>query len=356
MTITTIHMLDAAGGWATGTAGPVARQANGQPVGDHVLATGDGGQSWRDVTPPEPAAPAGAPGKAALAFFPDNNQAWVTYYDPLSGQLPAPLTVWRTADGGQSWQPGTPLSTEHLVEIFYPKQFFFADASNGWLAVHVGVGMSKEGVILYHTQDGGLNWEVVAWPAENDPPICYKTGMSFTSELAGWITGYCGPLYGWAGLAATGDGGRTWATIDLPLPDTVPDVTFCESGWPAHFSPQAGLVTVNCVPVGENTGEAWRFLFTTADGGQSWQAIPYPGGAATFLDPSFGWALGQEIHQTHDGGQNWTLLSQVDWSGLFSFVDQQNGWAVAYNDTEIALVQTTDGGRTWQQLNPILAP
>jgi photosystem II stability/assembly factor-like uncharacterized protein len=46
----------------------------------------------------------------------------------------------------------------------------------------------------------------------------------------------------------------------------------------------------------------------------------------------------------------------VDWLGQFSFVDEMRGWAVARSADASALVRTTDGGRTWELLEPIVSP
>ena len=63
VTITYISMLDPTMGWAIGGAE------------DHVLRTDDGGETWHDVTPPEPAPIAEEPGKIASGFFLDANRA-----------------------------------------------------------------------------------------------------------------------------------------------------------------------------------------------------------------------------------------------------------------------------------------
>ena len=69
LTITAIHMNDAQSGWATGGA---------VNIGDHVFRTSDGGNTWKDVTPPEPAPPPDSPIRA-VGYFMDANTAWVAY-------------------------------------------------------------------------------------------------------------------------------------------------------------------------------------------------------------------------------------------------------------------------------------
>ena len=92
ITITLIRMLDAANGWAIG----------GQGQGsDHVLTTADGGQTWHDVTPPEPTPADGS--LAALGYFADAGTAWVIYHSQDEMAIPVTAVVWRTQDGGQTW-------------------------------------------------------------------------------------------------------------------------------------------------------------------------------------------------------------------------------------------------------------
>jgi len=71
-----------------------------------------------------------------------------------------------------------------------------------------------------------------------------------------------------------------------------------------------------------------------------------------FFDGQIGFLLGRDMYETRDGGETWDLIKTVNWDGQFSFVDEQNGWAIAKNKGEIALVRTEDGGRTWSQLEP----
>lgn len=73
-----------------------------------------------------------------------------------------------------------------------------------------------------------------------------------------------------------------------------------------------------------------------------------------FINPDVGWALGKDIYQTADGGQTWTKMSTVQWEGQFSFVSEQLGWAVARSGKEYALVQTEDGGKTWDIIDPVI--
>ncbi len=65
-------MVDANQGWGIG--GPAQTE-------DHVFRTQTGGQTWLDVTPPQPA-PAAGDAIAALGFFADASNGWVVYGRP----------------------------------------------------------------------------------------------------------------------------------------------------------------------------------------------------------------------------------------------------------------------------------
>ena len=60
---------------------------------------------------------------------------------------------------------------------------------------------------------------------------------------------------------------------------------------------------------------------------------------------------------TTDGGETWTFVQQVFWTGQFSFVNANQGWASVINDNnENALVKTGNGGVHWDMLNPMVVP
>lgn len=350
VTITYIRMFDATIGWAIGgVAG----------IGDHVLRTSDGGNTWRDITPPEPAPTGDEPGKIAIGFFLDANTAWVTYYYLDLFKVPVAPTVWGTRDGGQTWEPSQPLVGD-FVELYAPSDLQFVDSQNGWLLVHVGAGMMHDYVMIFKTTDGGVRWDRVIDPyTDADLQGCDKTGMVFVDAQTGWVTRDCHGVVDGAFVDWTHDGGLTWQSQQLLPPAVDPDLfnhAFCGVYSPALFSPQSGALVVECVRYDGDIQSHHRFVYATADAGQTWRSNPFPGGSLQFITANVGWALGRDIYQTQDGGRTWTQIKTVNWDGQFSFISDRVGWAVARSGDEIALVQTTDGGRTWKQLKPQIVP
>jgi len=348
--ITYIHMISTTAGWGIGG----QNQAS-----DHVFRTRDGGTTWQDVTPPEPIPQDQDDSKAATGYYLDRNSAWIIYRLNQGFPVPDIAAVWRTNDGGASWQP-TFLDTTFAGEGFYPSDMVFVDGQHGWFLIHMGGGMHHDYVSLYATDDGGVTWQALLTPY-NDGGIqsLDKTGMAFFDERTGWLTiGNLG-VANYMPLFYTNDGGSTWQEINIPAPQAAPDLfegSICELHSPQVFSQTSAKFALNCKFFGGDSSETYYYLYATLDGGSTWRILPYPGGSLEFFDERTGLALGRSIYKTSDGGQTWTQVKQVNWDGQFSFVNENLGWAVAHNENEIALVKTTNGGVTWQEIEPRVAP
>ncbi len=363
LTITTMRMLDAKAGWATGGLAS---------TGDHVLTTADGGQTWHDVTPPQPAPSADqiAP-SGATALFSNATTAWVVYGN-FSSAPPPTVTVWRTTDGGQTWTGSQPidLSTLGGADYFQPSDLrFLPDGRTGWFLAHLGAGMMHDYFTVMKTTDGGQTWTRLIDPTADGPQSCYKTGLQFTDAQNGWLTGDCAGVAPGLFLMRSTDSGVTWNPVALPAPASQPDIytrqdAGCGSYSLRFFDPQTALLSVSCLIMSTNSISTTHFIYSTTDGGQTWTSNPSPARTLTFINPQVGWALATgeggsqpfALSLTQDGGHTWTTVKQLAWTGQLSFVDPQDGWAVAQADQAISLVKTTDAGRTWQAVTPKIAP
>lgn len=350
--VTSIQMIDPTQGWAIGgLADP----------GDHVLRTVDGGSTWKDVTPLEEVASEGDR-KAATGYFQDTQTAWVMFSN-TSGMTPAKSVVWRTEDGGASWETSQPLDISSLSEFYNPSYLQFVNGQTGWVMVHVGVGMNHDYFVLYRSGDGGITWERLLDPYNDSSGImsCGKTGMLFTDPVHGWLTGDCHGVAAGVWLFKTIDGGATWERVTLPDPASSPGLfsdmlAACGSYDPFFFSNDLGHIGVNCVNYMVDPPTYQYYIYTTQDGDSTWTSSTYPGKALYFYSASTGWALADKIHRTEDGGLTWKAVSNVSWSPQVDFVSEQIGWAVARNLEQIALVKTVDGGAKWAMLMPVVGP
>jgi photosystem II stability/assembly factor-like uncharacterized protein len=331
-------MLDMETGWAIGWV---------ELGEDHILLTEDGGYSWTDRTPPESATPSIGDRKGASAFFLDENLAWVRYLDST--------VIWRTNDGGLSWEPGEELDVDIRMPVdIAPPSIQFISPQIGWVMIYLESGMSHDWIVLYQTKDGGVTWELLLHPSENpDLMGCCKTGLLFHDAETGIVTFGIGP-YTAPHFSLTVDGGRTWSFTPLDVShigSPASEFTDCEAHSPHMFNSDLIHLGMICTTYSDPV-EVSNYIYSSENRGEVWNFETYPGGILQFVDQKIGWALGKEIYRTTDGGVTWSWMSNVNWDAQFSFINENQGWAVARSGEEIGLVMTEDGGKTWALLEP----
>jgi photosystem II stability/assembly factor-like uncharacterized protein len=256
--------------------------------------------------------------------------------------------LFRTADSGASW--------ETLVAPFGFAQLFFLDADAGWALVDRGAGAGSQAVDIYRTLDGGASWEPVFQmvPEEADPPGALplsgiKNGISFNDLDHGWVGGSI-PMDGFTYLYSSADGGATWEHVELPLPAGFENAQ--TTVWaPVFFTPQEGIL-----PVTLFSDVMGMVFYVTRDGGATWT----PGGVVENGGP---FAIGSSqdlfvwgesgLSASHDGGATWTTLQPEpdlrEILGSLEFAGPSRGWATTMDlEGNTLLYHTRDGGETWR--------
>ncbi len=332
--LSSIHMVDTGIGWAVTDKG-------------HILRTIDGGVHWKDVTPKYPSTLPIPIQQSVVANFLDASSAWTA----VSNADAAATLIFRTSDGGQTWQ-NTIVPTATVVQIN------FVDFQHGWILSKHPVSTYAETIDVFRSADGGRTWVKVASafassldipPPGQLPFSGMKTGLGFLNATTGWVTGSY-PLNGYILLYATHDGGSTWNPQKLPLSPEEASAHISISP-PMFFNTTDGLL-----PVSFDTGGGSSLdVYVTHDGGTTWKGttpVAALASVSAFIDVDHGWASdGNLLYKTVDGGQSWTKLSAStnfkNVSGL-DFVSSNIGWAIASTGSNSSsLLKTMDGGLTW---------
>jgi photosystem II stability/assembly factor-like uncharacterized protein len=316
--------------------------------------TDDGGQAWRDITPPK-VAPAGVRG----VFFLDGTHGWVVASAGSAAASAVGLTAFRTADAGLTWTSAGVAAPSAANTAAYggPAWVRFVDGLHGWVLVKDVSSSNFSFGRLYRTSDGGRSWSALEAPL-GDP-------VTFIDQQTGWTAG--GP----AGdrLFVTRDAGRSWKRQQVQPPSGV------AGGAVAYALPvEAGDAVVLPVTVA-TAGGATIAWYLSRDAGRTWRLanrlatsdrlspdvrVPVAvAGAGTWVSmlPS-----SRRLVRLRDDGA--TIAVQAPATAPAGVQDLQFatatvGWALAASGTcppggpcapGRALFRTGDGGSSWHEV------
>ncbi|RYH64183.1 MAG: hypothetical protein EON54_06825 [Alcaligenaceae bacterium] len=266
--------------------------------GTAILATEDGGKTWR----------------AQYTKLGAELQSIALTSDARYGlAVGSEGMILATRDGGQTWQVQPTDLHVDLRDVF-----FMSDGQRGWAA-------GSEGTIVV-TRDGGRTWQAQVSDSRE-----LLLGIVFTADaLRGWAVGTDGTIL------ATPDGGQTWRSQASGSEARLQSIDFADDGQRGRIAGSRGTI------------------LETHDGGRTWQAQASGSrdglrSIAFTTDNRSGWAVGTggTILSTRDGGLTWKTQHSGTRAWLRSIVvtqDGKRGWTVGGEGTILA---TLDAGNTW---------
>jgi photosystem II stability/assembly factor-like uncharacterized protein/DNA-binding CsgD family transcriptional regulator len=192
--LTSLTFIDTTRGFAAGSCDPAE---SGPPL---FFRTDDAGKSWQRQALPSPAQPVRCPCSVGPPSFPTPNDGFVVLLalapDSNSLKNGSIRTVYRTQDGGSSWQfTGEPSDT-----TAYGSAAKFVDPMNGWL-----VDGLDTGIVTFRTEDGAQTWQQL--PGRQYVPF------NFISPTDVWTLDPAAVVSNRNPVMHTLDGGLTWQPV-----------------------------------------------------------------------------------------------------------------------------------------------
>ncbi|MDR3686265.1 MAG: YCF48-related protein [Coriobacteriia bacterium] len=264
--------------------------------------------------------------------FPNATNGWVL----LDGSNPA-QALSMTTNGGKSWQDVQPVGWHKSISAIS-----FSDAQTGW-----AVG---ENNTIYKTTDSGSTWTTVttsvgsagfnavqAVDSQHVVAVGSPLEVLSTSNGSDWSS--AAVLNGSTDISGQGQ------LLALHMTDAT-------HGW-ACGSDEHGYGRVIGLSNGSWTDES--------SGTASFDHLFLE--SISFADALHGWVVSQHdlsgaarVYSTTNGGASWSLLASnvtTQYADALAFVDTKHGFiGCANNGPYETLLETTDGGATWNGFNP----
>lgn len=256
---------------------------------------GNFGEHWLTVTPPD--FPSHGSGWGTYTSFPSGDIAWICQTETDSS-----ASLYSTTNSGLNWQ---------THKLSFPcGQISFLNANEGYILSDQGVGAGSQYVSVYHTADGGQNWELRFEhnPADPDdhglPTGGIKSHFVFLSSDIGLVGGSV-PVSGAVYVFRTVNGGISWKQSE------------CQ-GLPLDENQQTSVdniiridATTAILPIRSylDNGNSVTYFCRTTDAAENWEYVGMLENIEFFDFGTLltGVAFGEgRMYQTSDGGASWT--------------------------------------------------
>lgn len=322
--------------------------------------------------------------------------AWVSDNDPTNSASTSEQTsVWisRSSNAGLTWSTAEPLNPDSGVSLFEPQIKSNGEASFGFVwTARTGSATGAE-VWFAHSDNAGASW-TVSPAAINDSADSLPSTGAFQPVLAGdasgrWMVGWITATASDYAPATTSyvrcspDNGASWLTkIELGYYMAISLYTDNAGTW--CLGGQLGYTQQADIQVSRDFGSSWSLAakfpsarppyvpgapdpmesvpFTWRRADNSWIAL-------YGCDPHYAWPIPKfEIRQatsvipplppenaTWSAAESFTPSSLIYGQSPKIETDSWGNWIAVYstpgsggsNDSEIAFVRSTDGGRNW---------
>ena len=212
--------------------------------------------------------------------FPGNRPSSVYFLDSLTGIVGAMNQIYKTTDGGLTWEQKNIIGIIGNAQEYF--KLFFINYNIGWAIGFAGYAVK--------TTNAGEDWQLKLTKSN-------ITGIYFSDSLNGWISTGITPY-------KTIDGGNNWVEI-TNLPTTnLQDVFFRDT--------LSGFIP-----------SSWtNKLYKTTDGSMTWTSVTgvtYSYGKFSNILDGHIFLTGNPMFMSTDFGENWIEVSELQDQNLYNF-------------------------------------
>ena len=318
-------------------------------TGGGVWKTADGGASWEAVSDKD--FRTGSVGAVAVSES-DPNVVWAGMGEaPIRGNVSHGDGVWRSTDAGRSWKHlGLPATRQISALRVHPK-----DPDVAWVAAQGKVWGPNEERGVYRTKDGGRTWTRVLFVDAatgasdlaldpSNPRILYAGFWQVVRRPWELVSGGPG-----SSLYRSDDGGDTWTRLKKGLPEgTWGKVGVAASGarpgrvWALVESEKGGLFR------SDDYGES--FTKVNEDNNLRQRAWYYTGVTADPGSADTVWVTNVQLWKSVDGGKSFSSIPTPHGDHHDLWIDPDDPLHLVVGDDGGAYV-TYDGARTWSSID-----
>jgi photosystem II stability/assembly factor-like uncharacterized protein len=274
----------------------------------------------------------GTPVKIMLTKMLSDNNGWAI------GQVDSDLVqhILFTADGGQTWKDRTPLDGVSTVPAGgLSAVAYFATDNSAWVSYTEGTPSgSLEALVVWHTADNGVTWRKSQPLDLSGVNMEFQTpsDLGFLDEQHGWIMIHLGVgmSHDYFAIFTTADGGTSWQRVLDP--DTKYPLMTCYKSGLAFTSPAMAWITGNCPGLMPGL-----FFFRSVDGGANWTALILPVPA------------GKPANYYAQEGEIVCGIPAINYASSSSLVVTLNCQNINNKTAQSWLYASSDGGLTWNQ-------
>lgn len=316
-------------------------------TGGGVFRTTDGGESWQPISD---GYFGGSIGAVAVSEW-DNNVIYVGGGEKtLRGNVSHGYGMWKSVDAGKTWQQTGLEDSRHIARVrIHPKN---PDVVYAAAMGHLFGPNNERGV--YRSKDGGASWERILFVSDKAGAVDLIMDPTNPRVLyASMWEVYRSPYE----LSSGGEDSGLWKSTDGG--DTWTELTNEDNGLPGGV---LGIIGVTVSPV--NPDRVWAIVehdeggvFRSEDGGETWRRINedrnlrqrawyYTRMYAGTQDEDDVWVLNVGLWHSKDGGETYERVRTPHGDHHDFWIAPENADRIIVGDDGGAQV-TYNGGETW---------